>query len=711
MRSVLAAAVCVLFALTGCGGSTSVSTTGVLPPIANAGGPYTGTAGTAIAFSGAGSTDPQGQKLTYSWQFGDTTTVDGVAPTHSYLVNSSRTTVAYTVKLTVTNTSGLAASATTTATVASPTPLAGAPLTGVVSSGAQLVYGAHVYLLAANTTGYGQASVSLLSSAETGFTDAVGGYVLTAADGSFSLTGDYSCDLGQQLYILAVGGNTGGGANYAIGLMAALGACPTTNLTAISATVNEVSTVAAAYALAGFATDATHISSASTALAQTDVANAFANAANLVSLSTGNALTTIPAGNGTVPQAQINTLANILVGCVNTTVCNTLLTTTTSDGTTKGVTPTETATAAINIAHHPGANVAALYQMAGATFTPKLAAQPNDFTVGLNFVGGGLNQPQGIAIDGSGNAWIANKSSSASVNSGNGSITEISSAGAFLSGSGYATGGLNAPAGIAIDSTGYAWITNTTGNTVSRLSSTGSAVSGSPYAGGGLKTPGGIAIDASGNIWIANVGGNSVTELSGVGSAVSGSSGYTGGGLSTPQGVAVDATGSIWITNYAGSSVSKLSGSGAPVTGSPYAGMNAPFGIAIDSTGNAWVANSAGNNVVELSSSGTQASASPYTGSGLGNPVGIALDGAGNAWIVNTTSSAITELSSAGAILSGTKGYLSSGVTTPQGIAVDGSGNVWVTSTSGVTELVGAGVPVVTPLVTGVQNNTLATRP
>ena len=51
--------------------------------------------------------------------------------------------------------------------------------------------------------------------------------------------------------------------------------------------------------------------------------------------------------------------------------------------------------------------------------------------------------------------------------------------------------------------------------------------------------------------------------------------------------------------------------------------------------------------------------------------------------------------------------------TNPMALAIDGSGDVWVTNNgnSSVTEFIGAGVPVVTPLAVGVKNNTLGTRP
>ena len=70
-------------------------------------------------------------------------------------------------------------------------------------------------------------------------------------------------------------GLTGGTNNTASGLLAALGTCPGTAGTtgnvfssSLYVVMNEVSTVATAYALAGFATDAVHISSSGTALQQ-----------------------------------------------------------------------------------------------------------------------------------------------------------------------------------------------------------------------------------------------------------------------------------------------------------------------------------------------------------------------------------------------------------------------------------------------------------
>jgi hypothetical protein len=55
-----------------------------LPPICNAGGPYSGTVGTSIQFNGTGSSDPDGQIVAYQWTFGDGGTGTGPSPSHSY---------------------------------------------------------------------------------------------------------------------------------------------------------------------------------------------------------------------------------------------------------------------------------------------------------------------------------------------------------------------------------------------------------------------------------------------------------------------------------------------------------------------------------------------------------------------------------------------------------------------------------------------------
>jgi PKD repeat protein len=708
-----------------------------LPPVANAGGPYTSVAGGALSFNGSGSSSPQGKALTYAWNFGDNTTGTGVSPTHTY--SSAGT---YAVSLTVTDTSGLTGT-TSGSVIILPV---GAALTGSVYSGVQPVAGAHVYVFAANTTGFGgsgiaatgsNASVSLENASLSGASDGVGAYVTTDANGAFSLSGDYGCRAGQQLYLYVRGGNAGAGTNTAIGMMAVLGSCSSTSAPAVYAKVNEESTVAAAYSMAGFATDATHVSSSGSGLAKTGVANALANAANLVTLATSTALTTTPAGNGTVPQAEINTLANILADCSGVgSGCSALFGLATADGTATGAQATETATAAINIAHHPGIHMGALYALLPTPlrFTPVLGAAPNDWTVALGFTGGGALYPWFVAIDGSGNVWIANYCGNTIVCR----VSEFSPSGAPLSpAAGYTGGGMSQfMSGIAIDLLGDAWIvTNMATGPITELSPSGTILSGpAGITGGGIAYPYGVAINGSGNVWVTNTGGlcgpnaagysnaGNVSELSSSGTPISGN-GFACTYFYSPSGIAIDADSNVWITNQMGNTITKLNSSGSPVSpfvGYAGGGLKFPTSIAIDAGGNAWIGNFGGTSISELSSTGQAVSPSAgFTGGGLSQPQGLAVDGAGNVWVASflslgpTGSGEIATFSSSGAAISPSTGYRVSGLLDPGSIAIDSSGNVWAPDVlrQSVWEFVGAAAPVVTPLVAGVKNRTLGTRP
>jgi len=82
------------------------------PPTADAGGPYSGAVGEPIKFDGSGSHDPDGEIVSYAWQFGDGSSAIGVRPIHAYEALGL-----YTVTLTVTDDLGATDTASTTAEV------------------------------------------------------------------------------------------------------------------------------------------------------------------------------------------------------------------------------------------------------------------------------------------------------------------------------------------------------------------------------------------------------------------------------------------------------------------------------------------------------------------------------------------------------------------------------------------------------------------
>lgn len=390
---------------------------------------------------------------------------------------------------------------------------------GTVHGGQQPVTGANIQLYAVGTSGYGSASTALLTST-----------VTTDPAGSFNITGLYPCTGNPLVYIVASGGNPGltaGTNNTALVLIAALGACSSlTSGTFIN--INELTTVAAVWALQPFMADSTHVGASSTNSA--GIANAFATAAKLVNTASGSAPGATAPANATLPTTTMNALANILSACVNTASgsssnCSTLFSNAATGGT-----PTDIAVAALHIAKSPASNITALFGLVaggGSPFTPVLSNAPNDWTLSVTYTGGGLSAPKGIAVDASGNLWLPN--------SGNNTVSKFSNSGAAISsGSGYA--GLSTPYALAVDTNGYIWVANSGNNSLAQLNGSGTVLN--TFTGGGLNTPRSIAIDASGNLWVGNTGAATISGFSNAGVALS--SGFSTSSVTAPGTLVID---------------------------------------------------------------------------------------------------------------------------------------------------------------------------
>jgi hypothetical protein len=635
---------------------------------------------------------------------------------------------------------------------------AGPELHGIVKAGTQPVAGASVYLYAAGTSGYASASTPI-------YNPSTAAFATTDSSGTFTIPAGYACPaLTSQVYLVALGGQVGTtGPNPNLGFMTALGPC--SNLSPTPMVISEITTVASATALASFSADNVQTGElsylyigSSSANSTVGLANAFASVNNLVDITTGQPKFWTVAGNAAVPYVEINTLADALNACAVTaggaegdgTVCGKLFAYANPLGSQyPALAPTDTLQALFDLLKPPSPKITnqftpgSAYALASLSspYQPILTKAPSEWSISLNYTsGGGVGGSGGtasgssaMAIDASGNIWIANKS----INS----VSEWNSLGVSYSpntsgtgGGGFAGGGIYAPTAIAVDSKGYVWVAN--GNsTLTKLDLTGTAEPNSPFSGGGLSTESGIAIDGSSDIWVTNSGSpGSLSKFNSRGIPISPATGYTDG-IAAPSVIAIDGLSNVWVYNERSSSgitsYVELNDTNGAVTvgvsGDNAAYDSAPAQLAIDTTGNVWSVGNSAVSILKIPAGYTDIGGTPPSTYGDGQtvpiagPQGMAFDGSNRLWVANAGSSANlgnpspsltlvdTTLSPPNSAIDYPDTALSNG---PSSLAVDNAGNVWVLlGNNTVKEYVGIATPVVTPLSLGVKQNKLGTKP
>jgi len=291
---------------------------------------------------------------------------------------------------------------------------------GEVHGGQQPVSGVSIQMYAVGTTGDGSSATPLLAAP-----------VFTNANGNFTVS-TYTCPSPTiPVYIVGTGGDPiPGTPNPQLALMSIMDVCGNlSSSTYIS--INERTTVAAAYALAPYMTGPTAIGFG------TSDAGAFSTAFTLAAAIANPATGATPGANVptgvTIPTTQVNTIADIVAACINSaggvandgiTVCGTFLGMTTPGGTTPS---TDTITALVNLANNPTLNTSSLYPLAvpASPYQPFDSTQPPDLSIPIGYSGAllvspatGLTFPATVNTSASETITVTNPNSSAIAFSG-----------------------------------------------------------------------------------------------------------------------------------------------------------------------------------------------------------------------------------------------------------------------------------------------------
>jgi hypothetical protein len=299
-----------------------------------------------------------------------------------------------------------------------------------------------------------------------------------------------------------------------------------------------------------------------------------------------------------------------------------------------------------------------------------------------------LAAPFGVALDGSGNVYIADQDNNRVRKvSPSGIITTIAGngSGGFSGDGGQATNAqLNLPRSVAVDGQGDIFIADSGNGRVREVTPAGiiTAIAGNgsfqfsgdggPATNAGMS-PNGVAVDGQGDVFIADQSNNRVREV-------------------TPRGI---------VTTFAGNGTAGFSGDGGQATNAQLA---APFGVACAGAGNVFIADQNNNRIRLVNSSGiittfAGTGTAGFSGDGgqatnaqLNVPTGMASDNKGDLFIVDDFNGRIREVSPTGIITTvagnGSGGFSGDGgeptnasLNTPTGVAVDSSGHVYIADT------------------------------
>jgi sugar lactone lactonase YvrE len=333
-------------------------------------------------------------------------------------------------------------------------------------------------------------------------------------------------------------------------------------------------------------------------------------------------------------------------------------------------------------------------------------------------------KPGGVAVDSEGNLFIADTN--------NFIIRKITPTGVVttIAGSPGTNGSMDGngtaasfayPAGIAVDGSGNIFVADSgnfvirkiaPGGEVTTFAGTAGEVGSEDGTGAGARfmCPGGLALDRAGNLFVADY---SIRKITPAGVVTTVTNDVPPENAANAD-LAVDGEGNLFVVSEAGEVVTEVTPAGKVSTfaGTEYrsgsadgtgadARFSSPKGVAVDGAGNVFVTDkNAIRKITPAREVSTFAGAadSPGSSDGIGGaarffaPSGMAADGAGNLWVADTGNNTIRKVTSAGVVttIAGTSRSIGSNdgagpnarFFDPSDLVVDKSGNVFVVDAS-----------------------------
>ncbi|MBT8296349.1 MAG: SBBP repeat-containing protein, partial [Gramella sp.] len=305
-----------------------------------------------------------------------------------------------------------------------------------------------------------------------------------------------------------------------------------------------------------------------------------------------------------------------------------------------------------------------------------------------------LEQPWGVAVDGSGNVYVAgNLTDNVFKITPDGVITEI------IDGDGAGVGEeLSRPRQVAVDDAGNVYVAGHSSSNAFKITPDSVITEIIEVNGDGLGNQltgaNGIAVDGSGNVYVTGENSNNAFKITPGGVKKEIIDGLDPNiSLVLPQSITVDGSGNVYVAGANSNNAFKITPDSViteiiDAAGSPDLDvLSATWGITVDLTGNVYVTGQGSDNAFKITPGGSITRIIDATGSGggiengLDFPSGIAVDGSGNVYVAGFGKNNAFKITPGGVVteIIDDAGAGSPQIGAPIIMAVDDYGNVYVT--------------------------------